>query len=137
MASSLATQRSLIILFPDERPLAYLLAEHPQKKGCALLLVTFRYDKKLKLLYIAACIQSSWEYSCRKIWVKEVGSIFQFPDTSLNCLFREAHASLQSSIQMINAVWKPDYTIVELGTMNTFGYNSTISLATYLNRKFS
>ena len=72
-----------------------------------------------------------------KFEFKEVGSIFQFPDTRLNCLFREAHASLQSSIQMINAVWKPDYTIVELGTMNTFGYNSTISLATYLNRKFS
>ena len=72
-----------------------------------------------------------------KFEFKEVGSIFQFPDTRLNCLFKEAHASLQSSIQMINGVWKPDYTIVELGTMNTFGYNNTISLATYLNRNFS
>ena len=58
MASSLATQESLIILFPDERPLAYLLAEHPQKKAARFISVTFRSDKMLKLLYFAVSSHS-------------------------------------------------------------------------------
>ena len=47
MASSLATQESLIILFPDERPLAYLLAEHPQKKAARFISVTFRQNVEI------------------------------------------------------------------------------------------
>ena len=41
------TAESLIILFPDERPLAYLLAEHPQKKAARFISVTFRQNVEI------------------------------------------------------------------------------------------